>query len=1043
MHESITWPLVLGLDLGPTSIGWALFRSDNKYRPVSLVDCGVRIFDAGVEGDIESGRDSSRAVARRDARSRRRTLERKAMRKIHLLRVLEKAGLMPAVESPSPSARTQLLRELDQKVRESFYVRHPELKLNENGGVRLLPFHLRAAGLRERLEPYEVGRAIYHLVQRRGFWSNSRRASKDKDEGEVKEAIAKLRQAMGDKHLGEYLAEIGGNVDQGAGSENRIRGRWLSRDMLRAELDALWACQSAHHPRLKQDGVFESVQRAIFWQRPLKSAKSLVGFCQLEKTSRRAPICTLEAQRFRLLSKLNNLLAISRFGEEVSPDLDQRAALLAQLETAGDLTFAKVRKIMGLDKSWEFNLERGGESKIEGDRTTAKLRGVLGALWDGLDDARKNRLVLLVHSTNKDEVLMRVAVRDFGVNEEQASALTKLRLEDGYLALSRRAVRKLLPLLERRVPYATARKQVYGELPPPPAFDLLPPLAHAAPGLKNPMVGRTLSEMRRIVNHICVRYGKPASICVELARDLKRSRKQRQNLTKDIRQREKEREKAYKAVLEEFPGLDQRKATVVLKRLLAEECGWQCPYTGKMFSPADLFGSHPLVEIEHILPRPLSLDNSYLNKTLCFRDENQRKGKKTPYDAYGRDSERYEAILERVRRFRCEAHVKRAKLHRFQVRDMAAEFSDFTNRQLSDTRYASKLALEYLSWLYGQETSRRVRASSGGVTALVREVLGLNYILGDGAKSRADHRHHVVDAMAVACTDQGLIQRIARASQQAEQHGRRLAAESVTPPWPGFYEDARARVLAVNVSLRHRRKVSGQLHDQTLYSRRKGVLNVRKGLDKLSPTEVERIIDPDIRDMVKAKLEEVGSKDPARVFAADANPIFLPRLGGTRVRKVRIRVSGETVKVGSDERARQVMTGGNHHMAVYEATDARGRTLWVGDLVTLLDAKRRAGRGLPVVRKDAPELGRFLFTLTSGDIVALKEGDSEMLWRVRSVWLSAGNGRVRLSPLRDARPEKEMKADKLNPEPMLNSLRKFGCRKVTVTPLGEIRRDNT
>ncbi|HOR51960.1 MAG TPA: hypothetical protein PLQ42_12870, partial [Candidatus Hydrogenedentes bacterium] len=59
-------PYVLGIDLGTNSIGWAMIRFDDT-RPVELVDMGVRIFEAGTTGDIESGKDESRAIERRAA----------------------------------------------------------------------------------------------------------------------------------------------------------------------------------------------------------------------------------------------------------------------------------------------------------------------------------------------------------------------------------------------------------------------------------------------------------------------------------------------------------------------------------------------------------------------------------------------------------------------------------------------------------------------------------------------------------------------------------------------------------------------------------------------------------------------------------------------------------------------------------------------------------------------------------------------------------------------------------------------------------------
>jgi len=300
-----------------------------------------------------------------------------------------------------------------------------------------------------------------------------------------------------------------------------------------------------------------------------------------------------------------------------------------------------------------------------------------------------------------------------------------------------------------------------------------------------------------------------------------------------------------------------------------------------------------------------------------------------------------------------------------------------------------------------------------------------------------------VDAIAVAMTDQRMIQRIAKAAEWAASHRERLSKAPFNGAWEGFIDTAKDMIMNIAVSLRHRRKVSGQLHDQTFYSRRGERLSVRKKLERLSLAEVDRIADPYIRELVRTRLDDLGMKDPAKAFAADANTILLKRLGGTQVKKVRVLISGKAETIGKGACARTVMTGGNHHMAVYESLDKNGQPIWKGDVVTLMEAKRRTAKGLPPVNHDAPEYGRFLFSLTSGDIAALSDGGEEQLWRVRSVWLDRAAGRLRLSPLNDARPEKEIRKDGLNPEPMINRLREMGCRKVTVTPMGEIRRDNT
>jgi hypothetical protein len=70
------------------------------------------------------------------------------------------------------------------------------------------------------------------------------------------------------------------------------------------------------------------------------------------------------------------------------------------------------------------------------------------------------------------------------------------------------------------------------------------------------------------------------------------------------------------------------------------------------------------------------------------------------------------------------------------------QFQNFSSRQLNDTRYASRLAAEYLALLYGgktDETDRlRVQVGAGQLTSLLRSEWGLDFILGAGEKTRED-----------------------------------------------------------------------------------------------------------------------------------------------------------------------------------------------------------------------------------------------------------------------------------------------------------------
>src|SRR5207247_2916740 len=146
-------------------------------------------------------------------------------------------------------------------------------------------------------------------------------------------------------------------------------------------------------------------------------------------------------------------------------------------------------------------------------------------------------------------------------------------------------------------------------------------------------------------------------------------------------------------------GIKEPKPDDHRKFLLAEECHWQCPYTGRTISMNALFGPEPQFDIEHIIPFSRSLDNSFHNLTLCYVPENRSvKGNKTPHQAYSGDEARYEAILDRVKKFAGERRTVSEKLKRFSMDDDQLEnfLEEFRNRQLNDTAYASALAGKYL-----------------------------------------------------------------------------------------------------------------------------------------------------------------------------------------------------------------------------------------------------------------------------------------------------------------------------------------------------------
>lgn len=175
---------VLGIDLGANSIGWALVRF-NDDGPQELVDMGVRIFDAGAEGEIERGMDESPAVERRQARQRRRQADRQSRRLKKVAHVLQQHGLLPPGTIAHGRERHQFFVDLDARIRAAYS--QQGISVNSSDGLRELPYFLRARALDHPVDPHHLGRALYHLAQRRGFLSNRKTESDDKETGKVKE----------------------------------------------------------------------------------------------------------------------------------------------------------------------------------------------------------------------------------------------------------------------------------------------------------------------------------------------------------------------------------------------------------------------------------------------------------------------------------------------------------------------------------------------------------------------------------------------------------------------------------------------------------------------------------------------------------------------------------------------------------------------------------------------------------------------------------------------------------------------------------------
>jgi len=1053
---------VLGLDVGANSIGWAIVRLDESDQPREIVKVGARIFEAGLADMEVDAKGKPRNAERRAARMRRRQLERRGRRLAHLYRALEEAGLLPKTLPPRERASSSSERRLNARAEArsrhealttldaTIAARHAGEEGGRWAGHQALPYWLRARALDHRLEPDEIGRALYHLAQRRGFLSNRKAASKDNDEGKVKSEISGLARRIADsgaRTLGEYMARIDPH-------EERIRRRWTARQMYLDEFDRIWDAQRTHHPSLMTDTARKRIHHLIFFQRKLRPQSELIGSCALEPGRKRAPWGLIEAQRLRLLQRVNDLMIQSGTEKPRALTADERSLLLEHLETRGDLSFAQARRLLGLGKS-RFNLEEGGEKRLVGNRTAARLREVFGDRWDALPTSQQALIVEDLLSMEKEDALERRGMRAYGLRGDEAKRFAALELENGYCAYSRIALRRLLPRLEAGAPLQTAIKEIYGGVnKPQPVHALLPPVSAVLPELRNPVVARCLTEVRKVVNAVVRAHGRPERIRIELARQVKQSAKKRADTWKKNRDNQKERDAAAALILKEV-GIQNPKRSDIERVLLAQECNWTCPYTGQTFSMKQLFGGE--IDIEHIIPYDRCLDNSFLNKTLCYANENRAaKRNRTPFEAYASNPERWAAILARVNEFNGAGRA--AKLRRFTLDDheVADLLTQFTARQLVDTAYASRVGARYLGLLYGGEIdaqgTRRVQTAAGGLVADLRAAWNLNAILGDGGhKSRSDHRHHAVDAVTVALITPALVKAVADTAKRATP-GRAWLLADLAQPWPTFLQEVRALVEETVASHRPTRKVRGPLHEETLYSPARdehgrlveggAYAHTRKPLEKLTRSMIADIVDPIVRQVIESHVAESGG-DLKRAFAdASRHPLYPRSDKQVRIHRVRVRQKERPLRIAAEHRARHVLTGSNHHVEIVADEGRNGR--WEGFVVSLLEAHRRRNAGEPVVKCDHGLGKRFLFALAGGDTVELSTSSGKTgLYVVRAISKVRQGGReyceLALVGVNDARTIAEIRQDHSMIRTLIAPMQALQCRKLEVDPLGRTR----
>lgn len=624
------------------------------------------------------------------------------------------------------------------------------------------------------------------------------------------------------------------------------------------EFETIWETQAKFHTELTPKLKKEIRDVVIFYQRPLKSQKGLISFCEFEsrqieveidgkkktKTvgSRVCPKSSPLFQEFKIWQRLNDV--------EVSGIIDpqdggkygkrrlfqeEKELLYAELNHNEKMSKSEVLKLLfGRSKDIDMNFK-----ELDGNHTLSTLFGAYQTIAEisgheigdltkkshadaiktitdvfctlgidtriltfdsSLDGQEMERQPLyqlwhLLYSFEGDksnlgnEKLIDKLHNTYGFDKESATVLAAVTFESDYSSLSSKAIRKILPHLKDGLDYSTAceyagyrhskqsltKEEIQNKI----LKDKLEQLPHNS--LRNPVVEKILNQMINVVNNIAEVYGKPDEIHIELARELKKSAKEREELTRSINETTRHHEEYIKILQTKF-GLPHVSRNDILRYKLyleLKENRYKTLYSNTYVPREKLFSKE--FDIEHIIPQAKLFDDSFSNKTLEVRQVNLEKSNATAFDfvvnKYGDVyAEEYTTRIEKMFKNGSISKTKRDKL----LMKEADIPSGFINRDLRDSQYIAKKAREIL-----QEMARIVVPTTGSITDRLRDdwqlvdimqelnwekynQLGLTEIIEgrDGQRiyrikdwtKRNDHRHHAMDALTIAFTKHSYIQ---------------------------------------------------------------------------------------------------------------------------------------------------------------------------------------------------------------------------------------------------------------------------------------------
>ncbi len=609
------------------------------------------------------------------------------------------------------------------------------------------------------------------------------------------------------------------------------------------------------------------------------------------------------------------------------------------------------------------------------------------------------------NSNTGDEKLILKIKEKFGFENEYARIISNISLQSDYSSLSTKAIRKILPHLKEGNEFSLAcefagyrhskssltKEEIENKILKD-RLDILPKNS-----LRNPVVEKILNQMINVVNTSIEVYGKPDEIRIELARELKKSAKEREDTTKAMSQTTIEHEK-YREILKKDFGLMHVSRTDIIRYKLyleLENRGFHTLYSNTYIEPNKLFSKE--FDIEHIIPQSRLFDDSFSNKTIEARDINIEKGNDTALDfiekKYGENG--INGFMTRIEDLYKSGKISKTKYNKLKMKGSEIP-SDFIARDLRDTQYIAKKAKNIL-----EDLVKEVVSTSGSITDRLREdwqlidvmqelnwekydLLGMTEIIEnrDGHKirrikdwtKRNDHRHHAMDALTIAFTKRSFIQYLNNLNARSDKSGSisgieqkelernergKLKFNSPIQPIEAFRAEAKKHLENILVSIKAKNKVTtininqtnkahgfqkkkqltprGQLHLETVYgSQQKHVTKEEKVNGNFNEELINKVANKKYREALLNRLAEFDN-DPKKAFTGkntlEKNPIFIDANQNHKV--------PEKVKIVWLETIYTIRKNVNPDLKLDKVVDAKIRTILQNRLIEFgSDAKK-------------------------------------------------------------------------------------------------------